>query len=80
MESIRSKIRTEVLHKTDIEIGKMQTEYEKLIAKLEETLEKKLLELRREEEEHRLLHGKYEAMYARSNAVAAERWYSISAI
>jgi hypothetical protein len=33
---------------------------------LEETLEKKLIDLKKEEEEHKLLHDKYEAMYTRA--------------
>jgi hypothetical protein len=37
-----------------------------LIKTLEETLEKKLIDLKKEEEEHKLLHDKYEAMYTRA--------------
>ena len=68
MKSNRLRIKNEVLHKTEIEISKIQSEYERLIKGLEENLEKRLSELKKEEEEHRLLHNKYEAMYARSKA------------
>ena len=44
----------------------MQNEYERLIQSLEEALEKKLSELRKEEEEHKILHDKYENMYSRA--------------
>ena len=66
MESNRNKIKNEVLQKTEVEITKIQSDYEKLIKSLEEVLEKKLIELKKEEEEHKLLHDKYEAMYTRS--------------
>lgn len=66
MKSNRMKIKNEVLHKTEVEITKVQEEYEKIIRTLEETLEKKLTELKKEEEEHKLLHEKYESMYARN--------------
>jgi hypothetical protein len=33
---------------------------------LEEVLEKKLIELKKEEEEHKLIHDKYETMYSRA--------------
>jgi len=36
------KIKNEVLHKTEIEITKVQEDYEKIIRQLEETLEKKM--------------------------------------
>ena len=52
--------------RTEVEISKIQTDYEKLIHSLEEVLEKKLVELKKEEEEHKLLHDKYEAMYTRA--------------
>ena len=42
------KIKNEVLHKTEIEITKVQEEYEKIIKTLEETLEKKLTDLKKE--------------------------------
>lgn len=71
MRSIRGKIKNEVLHRTEIEISNVQGEYEKLIKSLEETLEKKLIELKKEEEEHKLLHDKYEAMYSRSKGEGA---------
>lgn len=66
MGSNRSKIRNDVLHRTEAEICKIQADYEKLIRSLEETLEKKLLEMRKEEEEHKLIHDKYQAMYSRA--------------
>jgi hypothetical protein len=66
MGSNRSKIRNDVLHRTETEISKIQADYEKLIRSLEETLEKKLLEMKKEEEEHKLIHDKYEAMYSRA--------------
>lgn len=66
MKSNRAKIKNDVLQKTEIEISKVQGQYEKLIRSLEETLEKKLMELKKEEEEHKLLHDKYEAMYSRA--------------
>ena len=66
MESNRNKIKNEVLQRTEVEISKIQTDYEKLIHSLEEVLEKKLVELKKEEEEHKLLHDKYEAMYTRA--------------
>lgn len=47
MKSNRMKIKNEVLHKTEIEITKVQEEYEKIIRTLEETLEKKLTELKK---------------------------------
>ena len=42
MDSNKTKIKNEVLQKTEIEVARIQTEYEKLIKSLEETLEKKL--------------------------------------
>ena len=66
MRSNRNKIKNDVLQRTEIEITKIQEDYEKLIKNLEEVLEKKLIELKKEEEEHRLLHDKYEAMYSRA--------------
>lgn len=66
MDSNKTKIKNEVLQKTEIEVARIQTEYERLIKSLEETLEKKLSELKKEEEEHKLLHDKYEAMYSRA--------------
>ena len=65
MKSNRNKIKNDVLQRTEIEISQIQADYEKLIKSLEEALEKKLVELKKEEEEHKLLHDKYEAMYAR---------------
>lgn len=70
MKSNRVRIKNEVLHKTEIEISKIQNDYEKLIKSLEETLEKKLIELKKEEEEHKLLHDKYETMYSRGKVEA----------
>lgn len=66
MKSNRNKIKNDVLQKTESEITKIQGDYEKLIRSLEEVLEKKLVELKKEEEEHKLLHDKYEAMYTRA--------------
>jgi hypothetical protein len=66
MKSNRNKIKNDVLQKTEVEISKIQADYEKLIKSLEEALEKKLIELKKEEEEHKLLHDKYEAMYSRA--------------
>ena len=66
MKSNRNKIKNDVLQRTEIEISKIQDDYEKLIRNLEEVLEKKLMELKKEEEEHKLLHDKYEAMYTRA--------------
>ena len=66
MKSNRNKIKNDVLQKTELEISKIQTDYEKLIKTLEEALEKKLVELKKEEEEHKLLHDKYEAMCGRA--------------
>lgn len=66
MQSNRNKIKNDVLQKTEIEISKIQSDYEKLIKSLEDVLEKKLVELKKQEEEHKILHDKYEAMYTRS--------------
>ena len=66
MRSNRNNIKNDVLQRTEIEISKIQDNYEKLIHNLEEVLEKKLVELKKEEEEHKLLHDKYEAMYSRA--------------
>lgn len=66
MRSNRNRIKNEVLQRTESEIGRVQGDYEKLIRSLEEVLEKKLVELKKEEEEHKLLHDKYEAMYTRA--------------
>lgn len=66
MASNRNKIKNQVLQKTEIEISKIQDDYEKLIRSMEEVLEKKLIELKKEEEEHKLLHDKYESMYSRA--------------
>ena len=66
MKNIRSQIKTEVLQKTEIQISRIQDEYEKIIKGLEEGLQKKLLELQKEEEEHKILHDKYEQMVQRS--------------
>jgi hypothetical protein len=65
MQENRAKIKNNVLRKTEVELTRIQKEYEKIIEELERTLSAKLVELRREEEEHRLLHDKYEAMYSR---------------
>lgn len=67
MENTKTKIKNDVLEKTEIEVSRIQTEYERLIRSLEETLEKKLNELRKEEEEHKQLHDKYENMYRRAS-------------
>ena len=53
----------------------MQNEYERLIQSLEEALEKKLSELRKEEEEHKILHDKYENMYSRAKVESNRSWY-----
>ena len=66
MRANRNKIKNDVLQKTEIEISRIQEDYEKLIKNLEEVLEKKLVELKKEEEEHKILHDKYEAMYTRA--------------
>lgn len=66
MRANRNKIKNDVLQRTEIEISKIQEDYEKLIKNLEEVLEKKLVELKKEEEEHKILHDKYEAMYTRA--------------
>jgi len=50
MKSNRNKIKNDVLQHTEIEISKIQEDYEKLIKNLEEVLEKKLIELKKEEE------------------------------
>lgn len=47
MESNKVKIKNEVLHRTEIEVSKIQAEYERLIKTLEENLEKKLNELKK---------------------------------
>ena len=70
MRNNRNKIKNEVLLKTEVEITKIQTDYERIIKTLEETLEKKLLELKKEEEEHRLIHDKYQNMYTQAKAEA----------
>jgi hypothetical protein len=49
MKSNRNKIKNEVLQKTETEITKIQNDYEKIIKSLEEALEKKLIELKKEE-------------------------------
>ena len=66
MRANRNKIKNDVLQRTEIEISRVQEDYEKLIKNLEEVLEKKLVELKKEEEEHKILHDKYEAMYTRA--------------
>jgi ribosome recycling factor len=48
MKSNRNKIKNDVLQKTETEISKIQADYEKLIKSLEEALEKKLVELKKE--------------------------------
>ena len=73
MRANRNKIKNDVLQKTEIEISRIQEDYEKLIKNLEEVLEKKLVELKKEEEEHKILHDKYEAMYTRAKV---ENWWS----
>lgn len=47
MKSNRNKIKNDVLQKTELEISKIQTDYEKLIKTLEQALEKKLVELKK---------------------------------
>jgi hypothetical protein len=59
MQETRAKIRNNVLRKTHTELEKTQKEYEKIIDEMERALRGKLLELKREEEEHKLLHDKY---------------------
>ena len=49
MENTKTKIKNDVLQKTEMEVSRIQTEYERLIKNLEEALEKKLNELRKEE-------------------------------
>ncbi|KAM3135435.1 hypothetical protein pb186bvf_012454 [Paramecium bursaria] len=49
----RAQILTQINRKTDNEIMSMQREYEALIAQLEQVLEKKLVELKVEEEQHK---------------------------
>jgi hypothetical protein len=49
MQNNRNKIKNDVLQKTETEITKIQNDYEKIIKSLEEALEKKLIELKKEE-------------------------------
>lgn len=65
MQENRAKIKNTILHKTEIEVTRIQKEYEKAIEEMERKLNMKLIELQKEEEEHKLLHDKYEAMYSR---------------
>lgn len=62
MNETRVSIKNTCLKKTDLEIAKMQKDYEGIIKNLENALEKKILELKKEEEEHRLLAEKYDTM------------------
>ena len=48
MRANRNKIKNDVLQRTEIEISKIQEDYEKLIKNLEDVLEKKLVELKKE--------------------------------
>ena len=73
MDNNKIKIKNDVLQKTEIQVSRIQTEYEKLIRTLEETLEKKLTELKKEEQEHKMLHDKYEAMYSRARVEGSVR-------
>lgn len=59
MSNVKVKIKNDVLQKTEIQVSRIQMQYERLIRTLEETLEKKLGELKKEEEEHKMLHDKY---------------------
>jgi hypothetical protein len=53
------------MRKTEMELTRVTKEYDKIIEEMERTLSLKLIELKKEEEEHKLLHDKYEAMYSR---------------
>jgi len=65
MQENRTKIRNNVMRKTEQELTRVTKEYEKIIEEMERTLSQKLIELNKEEDEHKLLHDKYEAMYSR---------------
>ncbi|CAD8171628.1 unnamed protein product [Paramecium octaurelia] len=69
----RNKTRQEILHqvnrKTDNEILQMQKEYEQLIAQLENVLEKKLIELKVEEEQHKELVLRYDGIVEKRTAI-----------
>lgn len=65
MQENRAKIRNNVMRKTEVELTRITKEYEKIIEEMERTLSLKLIDLKKEEDEHKLLHDKYEAMYSR---------------
>ncbi|CAD8104794.1 unnamed protein product [Paramecium sonneborni] len=56
----RQAILQQVNRKTDNEIMQMQKEYDQLIGQLENVLEKKLIELKVEEEQHKELVLRYD--------------------
>ncbi|CAD8082562.1 unnamed protein product [Paramecium sonneborni] len=68
-----NQTRQEILHqvnrKTDNEIMQMQKEYEQLIAQLENVLEKKLIELKVEEEQHKELVLRYDGIVEKRTAI-----------
>ncbi|CAD8093009.1 unnamed protein product [Paramecium sonneborni] len=68
-----NQTRQEILHqvnrKTDNEIMQMQKEYEQLITQLENVLEKKLIELKVEEEQHKELVLRYDGIVEKRTAI-----------
>ncbi|CAD8203372.1 unnamed protein product [Paramecium octaurelia] len=65
----RQVILQQVNRKTDNEIMQMQKEYEQLIGQLETVLEKKLIELKVEEEQHKELVLRYDGIVEKRTAV-----------
>ncbi|CAD8162706.1 unnamed protein product [Paramecium octaurelia] len=65
----RQAILHQVNRKTDNEIMQMQKEYEQLIAQLEDVLEKKLMELKVEEEQHKELVLRYDGIVEKRTAI-----------
>ncbi|CAD8119545.1 unnamed protein product [Paramecium sonneborni] len=65
----RQAILQQVNRKTDNEIMQMQKEYEQLIGQLENVLEKKLIELKVEEEQHKELVLRYDGIVEKRTAV-----------
>ncbi|CAD8176195.1 unnamed protein product [Paramecium pentaurelia] len=65
----RQTILHQVNRKTDNEIMQMQKEYEQLIGQLENVLEKKLIELKVEEEQHKELVLRYDGIVEKRTAI-----------
>lgn len=62
----RTQMNNNVLRKTEVEFVRIEKEYEEIIKELEATLSSKLLELKKETEEHKVLHDEFESMCSRS--------------